>query len=79
MSYRITDALRDLLEKFADLYRCEQGKRISADSGDRSVPIMTEHPNRWVGGNPDKMNIPKPAHTTLTYLQAHLLAESQPY
>src|SRR5512135_2676182 len=42
-----------------------QGKRRRAGSGDRSVPKTTEKPNRWVGGKPDRMNIPKPAQTTL--------------
>ena len=42
-----------------------QGNTKRAGRGDRRVPKTTEKPNRWVGGNPDKMNIPKPAHTTL--------------
>lgn len=42
-----------------------QGKRKSAGSGERSMPRAIEKPNRWVGGKPDKINIPKPVLTTV--------------
>ena len=29
------------------------------------MPRTTEKPNRWVGGKPDRRNMPKPAQTTL--------------